>query len=768
MKSHRILSLVITASLLAISVQAVYAVDSSKDTTVKVITTESVVEENTNNEKDEEAEKNAKIPKEEAEKIAIKILKDNFGVEVNDTFSLNVDFREGYYAKGDYIWRFNWNYRNNQNSFNIGANINDNTGKLVSAYVNQYDYDETKKIAELTEEEAEKIAMNFLKKIIPQESKKIELKNHNIYDHDSATYNFSFKRKIDGVEILGNHIYVGVDGNSGKVISFSYNWDDNIVLPSKEGVIDSKKVKKIFSDNMSMNLYYTSKEDEHGYDIGNDVKLIYRNNYSNGTMLDAKKGKMIDYSGSENSENKTVDLNNDEKQQLYKIAEEAIEIQQNKKLTREEAEVYAEKIVKEIYGDKINIERIAYEEEEYYHNSDARKVWRADFADEKRRYFGFLEIDAKTGQIIRIDRFEHRDDYENFEPKITFKQTHKNSLELIAKYFPNEIKNIETQQTEYDSEHYVNGVKVQQRQYHFHFQRVEDGIKVDDNYISVEFDIKTGKLNSLDCRWNYDINFPNMKNAITEEEAKHLYLEKFHPVLMYTKINTSSDNENPIIENKMIYKLEADESYYNLHGIDVFTGEYLDYRGNTIDENIDTFNEKIKGNKYEKELILLAKSGIIDTKTFEVDKEITRIDLIKMLVNVKGYDPYRLRETEELKFKCSVEKSGMEYKYLQMAVFYGFIDNIEGEIELDEKLSREEIAKALVKALGYEKLAKAKDYFVLNCDDADEVSDEARGSVAICRALDIMALDNGDFKPKAKMTLAEYSRVIYNILEYLK
>ena len=63
-------------------------------------------------------------------------------------------------------------------------------------------------------------------------------------------------------------------------------------------------------------------------------------------------------------------------------------------------------------------------------------------------------------------------------------------------------------------------------------------------------------------------------------------------------------------------------------------------------------------------------------------------------------------KTADLKFS-NIAKSDANYKYLQMAVSYGIMENSDGEFIGDKLVTREELAKTLVKFTNYSKLGSA-------------------------------------------------------------
>ncbi|MHB1393926.1 MAG: S-layer homology domain-containing protein [Clostridia bacterium] len=192
------------------------------------------------------------------------------------------------------------------------------------------------------------------------------------------------------------------------------------------------------------------------------------------------------------------------------------------------------------------------------------------------------------------------------------------------------------------------------------------------------------------------------------------------------------------VQKKRDITLEQKQKKNRSMNIDAFSGKLLNYDGYELDDAQSDFYEIIKGSPVEKELSILAFQNIIDTGSFKPDREITYMELLRMLVNAKGYHPYMVREQEELLFK-NVDKKSENYSYLIEAVRYGIIENKPEELKLDAKVTREQMAEWIVKLLKYEKLAKAKDIFVSSYKDADEISSDLKGHAAIFSCLFAMS-----------------------------
>ncbi|MEW9124104.1 MAG: S-layer homology domain-containing protein, partial [Thermotaleaceae bacterium] len=65
-------------------------------------------------------------------------------------------------------------------------------------------------------------------------------------------------------------------------------------------------------------------------------------------------------------------------------------------------------------------------------------------------------------------------------------------------------------------------------------------------------------------------------------------------------------------------------------------------------------------------------------------------------------------------------------------------------------------------------LAKAKDIYVLPFEDAQEVSAERVGYVALCRGLGIIGGSGGSFRPQDETTMAEMAAAVYKAMSHIR
>lgn len=725
-----------------------------------------------------ELEQKAKINKDMAREIGKAKLKEYLDYELDETkFQGRIEFRPYYYnTKDDYVWDMNWSANDAFKSININVSVNANTGEVVGMRRYEYSkFEQQPSIPSITQDKAKEVAEFFLKKVNAEKFKSTKLAedNMNIYGgYPSVNYSFNYQRQVNGVLLDGDFIRVEVDGVSGKVLGYESKWSENLQLPSADAVMEKEKAEDIFREQTKMNLMYINYRSKYDYEFqSNAVKLVYNMENSAVNGIDAKNGTVIEYPNPEIQQGETRDLTVAKRAEWLKKAGEV------KAAASEIDSARAQQVILEtlkgIFGVDYKLEYLTYEENSGNYDTNGRKAWRANFyreVDGKRaEENGSVVIDALTESIIMLYKYDNDYRYDEvFTPKLTWNQAYDAAIEAAAKYFPDKIENLKTEAKHVVYKRVVNGNEIPEREYYFNFPRLSNGIIYGNDSINIAIDAKTGAFRQINCRWTDNMEFPSPNGAIGADDAESIIFERNKPELVYAMTPSNGKEINPSTEYKLIYRLKPlNATYMPGYYIDAFSGKMLNYDGQEVIEQSSKFAEKIKGHKAEKELSILAFQGIIDTNNFELDKKVTMLDFVKMLVDAKGYRPYLLREAASLKYS-NVAADSANYKYLQMAVYYGILENKEGEFDFEEKVTRQEMATALIKLLGYENLAKVKDIFVLKVDDRSEMSDDNLGYMAIAKALGILEVENAKIRPADNATMVEMSLAVYKVLGNLR
>lgn len=718
---------------------------------------------------------NAKVSKDEAKKTALEALKNYFELEVDEKkFETRVEYRPNYeyQAMKEYVWEIYYQMNENNSHKSIQVAINAESGKVIRMHKHEFDYtrEQTTKVADITEEQAKAVSNKFIEKINPAESKLVQFIQDPVYSYGymgrPPVYNFRYVRMLNGLKFDGNYISVGVDGSTGKVTSYSFRWDELKDIPSAIGTIESSKALEKFRSELPLLTQYIPVRNKYDFaEMPQKVKIVYGLDYTKGNILDAKEGKMLDYSGRAVTDLKVKDLTDKEKEELLKSA--GASQKSSKELDKSMAESIINNKIKEIFGEGYELETVSYMEGNQIWEARGRSVWNAQFIKKgtEMRYDdrGAVTVDAMTGELISADHYMNDSmQEENFTPKLTWDEAYNKALKAAAAQFPEKVKDIKTEQIYRDQYFYVNDKRILNRTYYFSFQRTVNGIQYNDNGIHVEYDAKTGEIRSMRCTWDDKLQFPETKGIIGKEEALNVYFKNYTPELVYTYIEKQGATA-PGMELKLVYRLKNADAYYPTEYIDAITGKAINYMGEEAGEDKDSVKNSLKGHWAEKELSILISQGIIQSKDLDVESEVKKIDAIKMLVNAKGYNVYNLRADETLKIK-GISKDDKNYKYILLAVRYGILDNNESTFDGEQKVTREEAAELIGRLLQYGSHAKSKDIFVLPYKDAKEVAADKLGYVAICKGLGIMEGSKGYFRPKDKLTTAELVVTVYKAL----
>lgn len=250
------------------------------------------------------------------------------------------------------------------------AQVDAKTGELLryDADIVTGSADKNKKV-KFTKKESQKKAENFLKheigayydesKITSKEKSYIlyfDQKDQPVY----GGYQFEYHRYHEDIEYAYNYINVSIDAVSGKVYSFSYNWNDDITFESTKNIISQDVAKDILVNEKKIELVYEPTTINHYNDSDkNDSKYsdIYYVEYQiRGVYMpeisydiSAISGDLLSSSGEKIEEIDKTEISyadledNEENKEIYLLAEMEIGFEggyfyPDKAITKEEFE----------------------------------------------------------------------------------------------------------------------------------------------------------------------------------------------------------------------------------------------------------------------------------------------------------------------------------------------------------------------------------------------------------------------------------------------
>lgn len=200
------------------------------------------------------------------------------------------------------------------------ATVDAKTGKIISYYSSVKGYYNTSKEewenakVKYTSKQGKSILESFVKEQIPEYFKNSVYTgasdDYVIAYKDSKPvyggYSYNYQRVNEGIQYDANSIYGSVDGATGKIYSFGYNWDKNVTFESPVNVISADKAFDYYIANEGYRLVYevyyensvTSSKEDSVYTQIPSVRLVYRTDISP-NYISPFTGKQLDYDGKE-------------------------------------------------------------------------------------------------------------------------------------------------------------------------------------------------------------------------------------------------------------------------------------------------------------------------------------------------------------------------------------------------------------------------------------------------------------------------------------
>lgn len=591
--------------------------------------------------------------------------------------------------------------------------------------------------AKITENKAKDIALAFLKKFPESSEYQLDTNNYDYYFNNELLtepirYSFSFVRTKNNVPISDQQIQITVLGNgeisnfyrySGDIKSLSYD-DMTKILP------ENKIISKI-KDNLSINLQYKVDYD---YRTGNQqVKLVYQP-IDEVLGVHALSGEWQTING--------LSPKLPKEKAIERISSQPIEPKQTN-FSVKEAKAFAEKLLK-IDSDEV---KLRIESTDELKNQNGQEVINVHYMYEfyNSGYGTSLELDKRTGEIIQYHDIKSEilkqiGESNKNDNAISSKEALTQAVNYLKEFSPSYLHNyaMPVGEAYFDNE---NGT------YQFNFPRVVNGILVSGNEISVSV-AADGSLRGLNINQSDIKNWPSIDKIISKEKATAQFFEKLSLDFQYVKDGTGQNND-----------------HYNLVYTPVFNKKPLSFLdANTGEWNSDFDNKKdnqvISHPWAEKELNYLINTGILDigdVKTFNADGPVTKGTALKVMMKSLTwfYDGYYSNQQNQNQSFENIKPTHPLYQVIERAVALDILEKDNAVFNVDEPITREELAVWYIRTLGLEQAAKNHSIYQLNFADAKDIKTENIGFVALAHSLGLFSIKDNRFNPKQEVTYAE-------------
>lgn len=724
---------------------------------------------------DAKAQAEAKITKEQALELAKKL------VTIPDGYTVqNVSLMSNSYQGIGPFWNIGYvKKEGNQYLGNLNVQLNAVTGKLTS--FNIYNSDPSYKPSyppKVNFQGAKDIAAKWLEQVNPQALKDSKYNDANEKSFrpplkGNVTYEIRYDRYVNGVAFPQNYVSATVNGD-GEVTGYNAVWNDDLTFDDTKGIIDLEAAQAAIRKQLEPSLSYVIP-----YQSRTKKPLIV---YNMGLYpIDARTGEIYKWNG----------VQPDSKANTTPLTEAPLGSAPAGGLSLTKEEAVAKVTSTFTLPQGMKLEDASYSENTDDVSGKTMSVWNLRWSeqiDEKDTKIGkpiggvYATVDSKTGEIRNFNSYKPYDGSTQPEVKIKQDEAKSKAIDLVKKLLPSYTNELALQNGA-DEPIPVEMIK-QNQGYTFMFVRYIDGVRAGNDSVNVTIDAATGDIRNYSVNFS-PVDFPEKKpETIDAQKAQDKLLSAYDVQLQYVsdagsppfhpmgvggyvdsymtnwKLKVASGEIDPTKSAKtahLVYTLVPKFPQREAYVLDAVSGGWISPEtGNPVVlEKVEV--KDIKGHWAQQELQLMLDYQALDVQDGLVhpDAAITKGELIKMLVISMNGGNYGFQYSAARANSFADVKSDSSYfPYVERAVDMRILDRTGGNFEPDAKMTREELADLIVRAMGYGKLAEHSDIFAKPF--ADEAALKRPGDVALVVGLGIMSTtDDGKFNPAQTVTKAQ-------------
>lgn len=600
---------------------------------------------------------------------------------------------EDYTGMGKAHWNLTWE---KSKVGTIHVTLDAVTGKLTRYFIYLDDNQVKSTKTKLTEEEAIKVATQFLEKVTTEEER-VHLSKPNEYGDPESYYfrngghRINFTRMADKIPFIGNGFGLIVEEN-GEVTGFYRNWYDGKLADASK-VIDQAEAEKTWGEKAIPSLIYkdvvsmTSNQQGPG-----QYELVYDYEYKDPQLVDATTGEMINLFGKAASEKKIKPLGNTVAQKTS----------QKKLITKEEAQKIADQYMQRFPG--------SYRSDGSSGGGSSSsggvtiRRWSFDFTPQNgdASKSSQVEVDINDrGELVEY-RVNPNSRFEETPKKMVFtwEQAEESATKLVQTILADQLGEIYLIEEEPTQEALQSSLD-EEEYYRIQFGFLVNGIPVEDEIIEVEVHPETGQAVSL---YKRDRDVQTLPEAVKDhidakaaqavfQKQRKLQLTYFQPMIDW-RLTKASD---PLL----VYRSIGDNGVVKAE-----SGEWYSY----VEAQKQQAPSDIGEHPQQAALEFIVRKGWMAVADGQLgpDKEITRGEtamIIAQMTNDIEFRNLRPRfdsdEERRIHEFADVPSSHPHHDAIQKNIEYKLIPKTSNKFEPDRTITRAELADMAARLLGY-------------------------------------------------------------------
>lgn len=654
-------------------------------------------------------------------------------------------------------WNLDYRKRSGNRTVSyVNLGLHAETGEILS--FRQYQYEGTPVFpAKLTREEAYTLAESTIKQYAADKFEQLVYDPFNLDRKlplldGNDRYTFRFYRQHEGIAYPQNYITVEIN-TAGEVAAYYTQWDQRITFTDIPEVVlseDEARVKWEDVLNTQLELSYVipwSSSDNKAY-IQYEVSPY---GSSHVAFIDAATGNALDYMLKETEITKP---------QLQKMSDKKLSPHRSGSTEMDEAT--ALKFATDLL--KINTNELKLDSTSYSSGENGRNQWSFYFRSANEgtnnyRYAG-VTVDAKSGTVYS---YHNEDSSRSGQSNEVVGLSEADMIKKVQGHIQKLVPEFA------DSIYYINGSYNPEDNYrfaHMSFRVLKNGIALPHNPININIDRETGEILYFYFN-NLDREYPSAQNVLDQKAAAERFLSDSKVVLQYQTVQDYNEPQESSYEAVLVYQLQQPSVNYESVFLNAVEGTWHSRETGEV-LNLNRQLPQDINNHWAKDALML----MYDYRAIDPDQDgnllpdsnIKRGEMIKMLVIAMNRGHFRpMYSSDRTATYRDVGFGSAYFQYVEAAVDLNILDGDSANFNPEATLTREEIAVMVVKALGYDSLAKHGSMFNLTAKDAASIT--SKGHVAIANHLGLVTLQDNQFLPKREVTRAEAAVIFQRFLQ---
>ncbi len=569
-------------------------------------------------------------------------------------------------------------------------------------------------LPKFSQEDAVKKATELLSVIAPNRAENVSAGKVD----ESTLYTVRFERVENGIPVAGDYISINLDSQTLEVINYNANWTE-AEFPAPENILTIQQAKDAYTNNIGYELLYNIvAEDKQVKEIYLSYNAKDTSAYIDAFSGEAKKHSYVVYTSSSGGAMNDMLL---KEEAALSPEEQKLVDEINKMISKEDAEKIARgveefKILKdaEVTGYSVSQNRYG----EFIAAISFSKNSKNDY------YYANVSINAKTREIISFNTSQNHQELTQYDAE----KAKANADAFLNKYYAEKLAQTKPKFTIGEAD-----------KYSFVFDRYVNGVRVNNDKLSVSVNSYTGEISRFNCTWT-DTQFPSAENVIA-------------PNMIYKNVLTDDNFRlQYITSTEYIYDEKTDKETkstkvalaYAVCEYPIFnaeTGTEINNAGKPVVAKFKGYND-IENHYCKTAAEELAKIGIyFEGSNLNPDNAVSQEEFLKLM----------LKATK-----------GINYTNKEDLYRYAVQDGIIANDEIDAPLTRINAVKYFINALGFKAAAEIKGIY--NCPFAD-VDLNLQGYAALAGGLGIINTQTDTLRAYSLLSRAECLTMIYNYLK---